>query len=587
MTHSEIRKRFLDFFEQRGHKIIPSASLVPENDPSALFISAGMQPLVPYLLGQSHPDGKRLANVQKSLRTIDIDSVGDNRHLTFFQMLGNWSLGDYFKEDAIKWSYELLTSKSEGFGLDPSRLYITCFEGDQNAPKDEVSAKAWQKTGIPEHRIYFLGVEDNWWSVGENGPSGPDSEMFYDLTPDGLGDLSKEEFIDASDDGRVVEIWNDVFMEYQKKDGKVVGKLSQQNVDTGAGLERLAIVLQGKDNIYETDLFVKVMEKITELSNKEDLKGKRIIADHIRASVFLISDGVMPSNTDQGYILRRLIRRAVRQADLLEISEGGLIEIAGVVISEYGDVYGNLFEEEKKIKTEIQKESEKFRKTLRKGLKELSKLSGDISGKQAFDLYQTYGFPVEMTKEIIAEQGASVDSDGFKEELKKHSELSSTASAGKFKGGLSGHGEMETKYHTATHLLLASLREVLGGGVGQKGSNITEERMRFDFNYGEKLTDEEKQKIEDLVNQKIQEDLAVSWTEMSLDEAREVGAEGAFGEKYGERVKVYQIGQGDNVFSKEICGGPHVEQTGVLGKFRIVKEESSSQGVRRIKAVLE
>jgi alanyl-tRNA synthetase len=595
MTHGNIRKTFLDFFEKRGHKIIPSASLVPENDPSVLFTTAGMQPLIPYLLGEKHPEGTRVADIQKVLRTVDIDEVGDTAHLTFFEMMGNWSFGDYFKEDSIKWSYELLTNKEHGFGLDPKRLYITCFEGNDDAPKDEVSAGFWQQAGISEDRIYFMPPEDNWWPQPKKddlytGPSGPDSEIFYDLTPDGIGDMTKDEFVEANNDGRVVEIWNNVFMEYEKKEGKVVGELSQQNVDTGAGLERFATVLQGKSNVFETDLFVPLMEKITELSTKDDLRAKRIIADHIRSAVFMIADGVEPSNTDRGYILRRLIRRAVRQADLLGIEKGGLLEVASVVINEYGDIYENLYKESDRIREEIQKEAEKFRKTLSKGLKELSKLSGNISGIDAFNLYQTYGFPVEMTQEIVSENGGSVDLEGFKAEFKKHSELSSTASAGKFKGGLAGTGVMETKYHTATHLLLASLREVLGDHIGQKGSNITAERLRFDFNHDNKLTDEEKQKVEELVNQKISEDLPVSWIEMSLDEAREVGAQGAFGEKYGERVKVYTISSlidSEPPFSREICGGPHVEHIGVLGKFKIKKEESSSEGVRRIKAILE
>ena len=586
MDLKEIRKRFLEFFEKRGHKIIPSAFLVPENDPSALFISAGMQPLVPYLLGEKHPEGTRLANIQKCLRTSDIDKVGDNTHLTFFEMMGNWSLGDYWKEEAIKTSFELATSE-EGFQLDQNRLYVTCFEGNDDAPKDEESAQIWVEVGIPKDRIYFLNAESNWWKAGENGPSGPDTEMFYDLTKDGLGEMTKEEFLRAEKNEDVVEIWNDVFMEYESRNGKVIGKLPQKNVDKGAGFERLAAVLQGKNNVFETDLFLPIMEKIEELSSKDDLRAKRIIADHIRSAVFIIADGVLPSNTDRGYILRRLIRRAVRQADSLGMEEGGLMKIAGVVINEYGDIYENLYEGSEQIKEEIQKEAEKFRKTLSKGLKELEKLSGNISGKEAFNLYQTYGFPVEMTEEIVGENGGSVDLAGFREELKKHSELSSTAAAGKFKGGLAGHGEMEVKYHTATHLLLAALREVLGEHVEQRGSNITEERLRFDFNHGEKLTDEEKRKVEDLVNQKISEDLSVTWQEVSIDKAKEMGAHGTFGEKYGERVKVYQIGEQDNVFSIEICGGPHIKNTGILGKFKITKEESSSQGVRRIKAVLK
>jgi len=590
MKSDEIRKRFLDFFEKRGHAIIPSASLVPENDPSVLFISAGMQPLVPYLLGEKHPQGKRLANVQKVLRTVDIDNIGDSTHLTFFEMMGNWSLGDYWKEEAIKGSFELATSE-EGFGLDQNRIYITCFEGNKDAPKDEESAQTWEKMGISKDRIYFLGAEDNWWSTGENGPSGPDTEMFYDLTKDRLGEMSKEEFIKANKREDVVEIWNDVFMEYESKGGKVVGKLTQQNVDKGVGLERLATVLQGKDNVYETDLFTSIMAKIKALSDpdseKDDLEAERIIADHIRSAVFVISDGVVPSNTDQGYILRRLIRRSVRKADFLGMKEGGLLHIAGVVINEYGDFYGSLLEKGEEIKEVIGGEESKFRETLKRGLKEFEKLGKEISGKEAFDLYQSYGFPVELTKEMVEEKGGSVDMGGFKTYMVEHSQASTVASAGKFKGGLAGTGEMETKYHTATHLLLAALNKVLGGYIEQRGSNITEQRLRFDFSHGEKMTDEEKQKVEDLINQKIQEDLPVSWKEMSMDEAKKVGAHGIFEDKYGERVKVYQIGSAEHIFSLEICGGPHVERTGVLGKFKIKKETSSSAGIRRIKAVLQ
>jgi alanyl-tRNA synthetase len=596
ITHREIREKFLNFFEKRGHKIIPSASLVPENDPSVLFTTAGMQPLVPYLLGESHPEGNRLANIQKSIRTKDIEEVGDGVHLTFFEMMGNWSLGDYFKDDAIKWSYELLTSKEEGFGLNPDRLYITCFEGNRDASKDVESAKIWQSVGIPESRIFFMPAENNWWSPGDNGPSGPDTEIFYDLAPKGPDLDTKEDFIKADKVGRVVEIWNNVFMEFEKKEGKVVGNLSQQNVDTGAGLDRFAVVLQGKDNVYETDLFTEIMDKIEELAPHENKRSQRIIADHIRSAVFMIGDGVLPSNTDRGYILRRLLRRAVKNADLLGMSGGALVEIAHVVINDYGNLYKNLYESGKQIKEEIKKEEEKFRKTLEKGLKELEKLGNNVSGKDAFDLYQTYGFPIEMTEEIVKEKGGEVDLNSFNEELKKHSELSSTASAGKFKGGLAGEGVMETKYHTATHLLLASLQKVLGTDVEQRGSNITAERLRFDFSWPEKLTDDQRQQVEDLVNQKIEENLPVSFQEVTLDEAKKMGAHGIFDEKYGDKVKVYKIGPplpegfgeaSEKVFSLEICGGPHVTNTGDLGEFKIKKEESSSSGIRRIKAVLE
>jgi len=587
MKGADIRQKFLEFFAGREHTIIPSASLVPENDPSVLFTTAGMQPLVPYLLGEKHPEGKRLVNVQKCVRTTDIDEVGDNTHLTFFEMLGNWSLGDYFKEDAIKWSYELLTDKERGFGLDPKKLYITCFEGNDDAPRDEESAEIWKSIGIPESRIYFLGAEDNWWSPGENGPCGPDSEMFYDLTPEGLGEMSFEEFKKADDEGKIVEIWNDVFMEYEKKDGKVVGKLESKNVDTGAGLERLATVLQGKGNVYETDLFTPIIDEIKEESQSYIEESGKIIADHIRASVFMIGDGVRPSNKDAGYILRRLIRRAVRHADKIEMNKDALIGVAGIVINEYGDHYENLFEKGEEIKHTIAEEEKKFRETLSRGMKEFEKIEGDVSAKDAFDLYQSYGFPLEVTNDMAKEKGKKVDVEGFEKEFEKHQEVSRTASVGKFKGGLGDTSEMSLKYHTATHLLNVALRKVLGDHVEQKGSNITPERLRFDFSHPEKMTDEEKQKVENWINEIIEGDLPVSFEEVSLDEAKEMGATGVFGEKYGERVKVYKIGEADNIVSMEICGGPHVKRTGVLGKFKITKEESSSAGVRRIKAVLE
>jgi alanyl-tRNA synthetase len=597
MNHEEIRKRFLGFFEKRGHSVIPSASLVPENDPSVLFTTAGMQPLVPYLLGQTHPAGKRLVNIQKCLRTGDIDEVGDSTHLTFFEMMGNWSLGDYFKEDAIKWSYELLTNKEEGFGLDPQRLYVTCFEGNENAPKDEESYKVWSEifkaNGVTGERIYFRPAEKNWWSAGENGPCGPDTEMFYDLTGTLNKGMTLEEYLKADDEQKIVEIWNDVFMEYLSKDGKVVGKLDNKNVDTGSGLERVSAVLQGKTNVFETDLFSGIIDRIKSLSPGEDsdknLKSRRIIADHIRSSVFLISDGVIPSNTEQGYILRRLIRRAVRNADLIGMTEGALGEVAEMVVNEYGGIYKNIFDLREKIREEIEKEEDKFRQTLVKGLKQLEKLGSNINGKDAFDLYQTYGFPVEMTKEILKEKGITFNQNDFDEELKKHSELSATSSAGKFKGGLAGTGEMEIKYHTATHLLNASLRKILGTTVEQKGSNITAERLRYDFSHPQKMTDEEIKKVEDLVNEKIKEELPVSFVEVSLEEARNMGALGVFGDKYGEKVKVYKIGPDKNgeFFSMEICGGPHVENTKGMGNFKITKEEASSAGIRRIKAILE
>ncbi|MCB9805907.1 alanine--tRNA ligase [Candidatus Nomurabacteria bacterium] len=599
MDSNEIRKRFLAFFEKRGHAIIPSASLLPENDPSVLFNTAGMQPLVPYLMGQKHPQGTRLANFQKCVRTGDIDEVGDNTHLTFFEMMGNWSLGDYFKEEAIQWSFELLTSKEEGFGLDPSRLYITCFEGDDNAPKDEESATIWtkifEKEGLnAEERIFFLPAESNWWSPGDNGPCGPDTEMFYDLTKEGLNIKNKEDFLKADDSQEVVEIWNDVFMEYKKENGKVVGKLENKNVDTGSGFERVTTVLQGKQSIFETDLFVPILEKIKELSSDYKEKEARIIADHIRAASFMISDGALPSNTDQGYVLRRLLRRAIRFADNIGMPENALLQLMPVIIDKYGSHYTNLNIEN--ISNIIGDEENKFRKTLKEGLKEtkdyvMKAEKGDfkvIPGKVAFKLFSTFGFPLELTKEIANESGVDVDEKEFNEEFEKHQEQSRTASAGKFKGGLAGHGEMETKYHTATHLLHAALREVLGEHVFQKGSNITAERLRFDFSHPDKMTDEEKTKVEDWINEKIDMGLSVTRQEMSFDEAKGLGAMGLFEDKYGDKVSVYSIGNEPNeICSRELCGGPHVVSIKDLGKFKIKKEEATSAGVRRIKAVLE
>lgn len=580
MQSHEIRQKFLDFFAKRGHAVIPSASLVPENDPSVLFNTAGMQPLVPYLMGQSHPSGKRLVNCQKCVRTQDIDEVGDNTHDTFFEMLGNWSLGDYFKEDTIKWSYEFLTSKEEGLGLDSSRLYVTVFEGDENAPKDIEAFEIWKKY-IPENRIYYMSAKSNWWSVGDNGPCGPDTEMFYDITPDGLGDLTKEEYMKVDEAQQIVEIWNDVFMQYEKKDGKVVGKLTQQNVDTGSGLERIVMAVQGKNNIFDTDLFSDIIAKIEEFTTGDDTRAKRIVADHIRTSVLLIADGVVPSKSKQGYILRRLLRRAVRYADILKMESGSLVHLVDIVIEKYKMVYPEILEKKGDITTLILDEEIQFRKTLSQGLKEFEK------GIDPFILATTYGFPIELTEELAKEKGITIDRAKFDQEMKEHQEKSRSASAGMFKGGLAGHGDMEIKYHTATHMLNQALREVLGNHVVQKGSNITPERLRFDFSHGDKMTDEEIKRVESLVNEKIQEGLPVIRSEMSLDQARQIGALGVFGDKYESMVSVYQIGEGDDLFSREICGGPHVENTKELGKFSIKKEEASSAGVRRIKAVLE
>ncbi|MFA6999722.1 MAG: alanine--tRNA ligase [Candidatus Paceibacterota bacterium] len=558
MTSNEIRQKFLKFFENRGHKIIPSASLIPENDPSVLFNTAGMQPLVPYLLGQKHPMGTRLVDVQKCVRTGDIDEVGDNRHLTFFEMLGNWSLGDYFKEEAIKWSFEFLTDKEEGLGLDINRIYVTVFEGNDDAPRDIEAAEIWKKY-LPENRIYFLPAKNNWWSAGENGPCGGDTEIFYDPNEVAIGDMSHDEFVKADDEGKVIEIWNNVFMEYEKADGKVVGKLAQHNVDTGMGLERIVMVKQGVKTVFDTDLF-----------GDEQTREERIIIDHVKASLFMISDGVTPSNTGRGYVLRRLIRRASK------FSKKPLYEMVEKIKKIYEGAY---VLDDKGI---IKEEEEKFRLTLEQGLKAFEK------GVDPFDLYQSYGFPIELTEELAKEKGMKVDKEEFDKKLKEHQDLSRTSSAGMFKGGLAGHSDQIVKLHTAHHLLLAGLQAIVSPDIKQRGSNITEERLRMDFMCDHKLSDEEKKKVEDWVNDRIKENLNVVRREMPLVEAEKLGAQMEFGAKYPDIVSVYFIENKEgNVISKEFCGGPHAETTGNLGVFKIQKEEASSAGVRRIKAILE
>lgn len=609
MTAQELRLKYLKFFESKGHRIIPSASLVPsETDSSVLFTTAGMHPLVPYLMGQEHPQGKRLANVQKCIRTGDIDDVGDNRHLTFFEMMGNWSFGDYFKKEAIEWSFEFLTDKERGLGIDPKRIYVTTFKGDDGIPKDEESIGIWKKVfaGVgmeveiseqgevtENKRIIPLGAEDNFWIAGETGPCGPDTEMFYDTKLED-GPISGN-FEDLVKSGRLIEIWNDVFMEFNKTaDGKYE-KLSKPNVDTGMGVERTLAVLNGKENVFETELFTPIFKKIEELSSMsytEQFTSYRIIADHIKAATFMISDGVTPLNVGRGYVLRRLIRRAVRYGKLLGIKNNFAKEIAEIIIEQNKEFYTELEYNKENIFDELGKEEEKFRKTLERGLGELEKSltasAMNISGKDVFDLYQTYGFPLELTKEIANEKGFTIDEGDFLEELKKHQELSRTASAGAFKGGLADGGDQTKRLHTATHLLLAALRQVLGNDVIQKGSNITQERLRFDFSYPEKMTPEQLATVEKLVNAAIEARLSVSWEEMSLDEAKNRNAMGVFGAKYGEKVKVYHIANDmGELVSNEICGGPHAENTGELGHFKIKKEEASSAGVRRIKAVLE
>ncbi len=595
MTSNEIRSKFLEFFKKRGHSILPSASLVPLNDPSVLFNTAGMQPLVPYLLGTPHPEGTRLASSQKCVRTVDIDSIGDNTHATFFEMLGNWSLGDYWKKEAINWSYEFLTSPTEGLGLDPHRLYVTCFEGDQNAPRDEESGGIWkeifEKNLISGERIYFRGAENNWWSAGDNGPCGPDTEMFYDLTGELTSGMTSEEYNIADDTQKIVEIWNNVFMEYIKKDGKVTGKLEKRNIDTGSGFERLVAVVQGKTNIFGTDIFYPLLRHIKEQPSVSQMKSERIVADHVRTAVFMIADGVTPSNTDRGYILRRLIRRAIRHSDNLKLPEKFLPTFLPILEEVYKDVYPELSSKKAEIVSVLMIEEEKFRKTLVAGIKHLDKLienTGGVSGQEAFILFSSYGFPFELTAEIAKERGLTVDDESFKVELSKHQDLSRSGSEQKFKGGLGGSGEIETNYHTATHLLHQALRDVLGDSVSQKGSNITSERLRFDFAFDRKMTDEEKTKVESIVNKKINADMSVQKVSLSKDEAEKTGALHFFGDKYGDIVNVYFIGDSiASAYSKEFCGGPHAERTGSLGKFKIIKEEAVSAGVRRIKGILE
>ncbi|HON21855.1 MAG TPA: alanine--tRNA ligase [Candidatus Paceibacterota bacterium] len=591
MTANELREKYLKFFEERGHHRLPSAPLIPENDPTVLFTTAGMHPLIPFLMGEKHPAGQRLCDVQKCLRTDDIDEVGDIAHLTFFEMLGNWSLGDYFKKEAIEWSYEFLTSP-QWLGLEKEKLAVSCFGGDETAPKDEESAQLWQSVGISKERIAFLGRKANWWGpIGETGPCGPDTEMFYWVGKDPAPKIFNPQ------DTSWVEIWNDVFMTYNRtKEGKYE-LLKQKNVDTGMGLERTLAVINHLPSVFETELFAPLIGKIEEISHKkyEDFpKECRIIADHLKASIFLLAEHLEPSNVERGYILRRLIRRAVRFGRLLGIKDFFAFKFVEPVLKTYGEAYPELNENKDFIEEQLVREEEKFSQTLSKGLALFEKLSQNkkiISGKEAFDLYQSYGFPLELIKELAREKNIEVDTNGFQEEFKKHQELSRTASAGMFKGGLASHSDKAIKYHTATHLLHKALQEVLGEEVKQKGSNINEERLRFDFSCSQKPTPEQLKKVEDIVNQKIQENLPVIMKEMSLEEAKKIGAIGLFGEKYGERVKVYFIGRTENglenAYSKEICGGPHVASTGELGHFKIIKEEAVSQGVRRIKAILE
>lgn len=582
MKAIDIRNKYLNFFERHGHKLIPSAPLIPENDPSVLFNTAGMQPLVPYLLGEKHPEGTRLTDYQKCLRTNDIDEVGDNRHLTYFEMLGNWSLGDYFKEESIQMSYEFLTKE---LGIPSEKISVTCFAGDDDCPRDTVSAEAWKKAGILEDHIYYYGKDDNWWIAGEEGPCGPDTEMFYDTGKEPCSEHCEP----SCDCGKYVEIWNNVFMEYFK-DENGYSKLKQKNVDTGLGLERMAMLLQGKETPFDTEIFEPVMKKLTELSKKDNIESKRIVAEHLRSSIMIISDGGKPSNVDRGYILRRLIRRMIRHINKLEIDLNSLEDLVYLDIDTLNELYPELEANKEMIKSIIIEEKDKFVKTLAKGEKEFFKeISGIkekninvLPGSMVFRLYDTYGFPPEVTKELAKENGFGIDIKEFNRLFEIHQQKSRAGSEQKFKGGLAEQNKETIAYHTATHLLNAALKKVLGSDTHQKGSNITTERMRFDFNCDHKLTDEEKAKIEEVVNDWIKAGLDVKCEEMKKEDAVKSGAECMFIEKYPDIVTVYTIG---NV-SKELCGGPHVKNTSELGKFKIKKEEASSSGIRRIKAVL-
>ena len=595
ITIHELRSKYIEFFKSKGHVEISGKSLIPENDPTVLFTTAGMHPLVPYLLGEPHPAGKRLTDYQKCIRTGDIDEVGDDAHLTFFEMLGNWSLGDYFKDESIAFSWEFLTSPS-WLALDPSRISVTVFAGDENAPRDEVSAAAWRRMGMPEDRIAWLGADDNWWKVGPTGPCGADTEIFY-WVGEGLPPAGSNK---GSDPKRWMEIWNNVFMEFNRVDEKTLVKLPAQNVDTGMGLERTVCILQGKKSVYDTEAFTPIIAALEKLCSKEYGSGRfeldrsfRIVADHVRTATFILGDpkAVLPSNVGAGYVLRRIIRRAVRHGRKLGIEGPFLSVLAESVVESYSGPYPELVENKARIVEELRREEDKFLETLKTGEHEFEKMLPNLlknpqkimSGRLAFKLYDTYGFPIELTEELAAEGGLKVNREEFDEAYKKHQELSRAGSEQVFKGGLADHSEISTKYHTATHLLHKALRTVLGDHVAQKGSNITAERMRFDFSHPSPMTKEELAEVERIVNEQIARDLPVTMAMMSLDEAKASGAIALFGEKYESVVKVYTIGD----FSKEVCGGPHVANTGALGKFRIQKEQSSSAGVRRIYGVLE
>ena len=583
MKAIDIRNKYLNYFEKHGHKVIPSAPLIPENDPSVLFNTAGMQPLVPYLLGKKHPEGTRLTDYQKCVRTNDIDEVGDNRHLTYFEMLGNWSLGDYFKKEAISMSFEFLTKE---LNIPVEKLSVTCFAGDEDCPRDDETASIWKSVGIPENHIYYFGKDDNWWIAGEEGPCGPDTEMFYDTGKPACS----EECNPSCDCGKYVEIWNNVFMEYYKNKDGSYSKLKQKNVDTGLGLERMAMLLQGKETPFDIEVFKPVMDKLAELQKNDYIDSRRIVTEHLRTSMMIISDGGRPSNVDRGYVLRRLIRRMTRHMNKLEINLDEIPNIIDLYIDTLKDLYPELDKNRETIKNVIVEEKNKFIKTLANGEKEFNKEAvkaketgkNMLEGAIVFRLYDTFGFPPEVTKELAKENNLKIDLEGFDKLFKEHQEKSREGAKQKFKGGLADQSEESIAYHTATHLLNAALKEVIGKDVHQRGSNITSERMRFDFSCDHKMTDEEKAKTEELVNKWIDESLEVKCEEMSKEEAIKSGAECMFIEKYPDIVTVYTIGN----ISKELCGGPHVKNTKELGHFKIKKEEASSAGVRRIKAIL-
>lgn len=588
LERKELLKMYFEFFESKSHTLIPSASLIPENDPSVLFTTAGMHPLVPYLLGTPHPGGKRLVDIQKCIRTSDIDSVGDSTHLTFFEMLGNWSLGDYFKEEMIPWSFEFLTNEKY-LGIDARSLAFTVFAGNEDAPRDEVSASLWKKCGAKEENIYYLDKENNWWELGTgSGPCGPDTEMFI-KRPCKCGNCK---CTPDENCGCFVEIWNDVFMEYEAKDGKYI-PLKQKNVDTGMGVERVLMTINNEESVYDIDVFFgarNLLSNITNTKYEDNLKSYRVILDHIRTITFILGDDIKltPSNTGRGYVLRRLVRRAIRYMNNLSKDTSLLLELSKYYVDYYKNEYSELIRNKDFIINELNNEINKFNKTINQGMREFDKVVKNINGNKidgvnAFKLFDTYGFPLEFTMELASELGIEVDKDGFENKMKEHQELSRTASKGEFKGGLADDSYESVKYHTLAHIMLACLKKMYGNDVIQKGSNINPERLRFDFSLDRKMTDEEKRELTKLVNEVIKMNIPVIREEMTYEEAKKSGAEGIFTDKYGSVVSVYSVGD----VSKEICGGPHVKNTSELGTFRILKEESSSSGVRRIKAILE